>query len=651
MIGRPTLLFLAALPCASILCAQDQDPILARIPKDTTNLLVIRDPLPHVEALLQTPELEEVARATADLQQEVFGMKVSPGLLQKQMQLFVPFVPREIVVAAPPQAMVAFGHLCSSMLAGFLASTSSAGDVEVAELRAVAQKHLVQLQLPNFMASVRARDERTAELWFETVGDAFAEVADDGFVLTGADDVLTVVLHPSKINGGKMLEQLRSIELDPAPLEGLSTTFTVTLAGDRITLQVGPQGPVGLTKDALHELWRAGDEQLLFTTLHVEEALPMWNESLGLLEAAMETTHDIVMPQVVPISSMLTRLADLSPTVTSSMVMDNGIEWVLVETFDEDETIEWAAPPKALLQCLDPNAGGLMLANVPFDLLLAGMFEGVLEEIGTRARRPEFVELYQWLSDKTESLREFLGGESSAVFTSGVALVTSETTLKGLSYGDTAMRDLPFFAWAAVAAADDAESATGFCTHIGELLAEAMDSEIEAPWLETDLGFGLPTRVLLWRLMLPDGVRFEVTEGFVPHHVQKGDLMIVSTDPALTRTLLARMDGPVEVDKPDEGVLAWSQLSGTQMASMTRMLGQWVLEIQKHAPEELRFAAEIDGVMQVVAAALQNVDRYEQKLTISNTEMRDTTRLLLKPAGEREAMRARAQKAPEQKGK
>ena len=78
-----------------------QDPILAQLPADTTNLLVIRDPLTHVNALLGSPLVRSVLAESGELQQELFGRRFEPTSVRALIAQFASFVPSELVIAAP----------------------------------------------------------------------------------------------------------------------------------------------------------------------------------------------------------------------------------------------------------------------------------------------------------------------------------------------------------------------------------------------------------------------------------------------------------------------------------------------------------------------------------------------------------------------
>ena len=622
-----------------MLSAQGQDPILAAVPKDATSLLVIRDPLPHIEALLASPEIAEIARATADLQQELLGMTMQPATLQKQLGLFVTFVPTEIVVAAPPEAMVALARLGSCLLAGFCASQQKDAEATATALRLCAQEHMAKVQMPAVTAWVRARNERTAEQWFEAIGETLDRVADDGLVVTATGDVLTVALQPSKINGGKMMARIREIALDPTPLEALATTFTVTLDGDRIALQLGTAAAPGLPASALGQLWQPSGDQLLFGKLDMAGSQTMWGECTEWLYPAIESMDENLSATVVPMAEAVSRLAEMAPRSVSSIVVNNGLQFVLEERFNEDASVEFAAPPPELLRCLDPKLGAFALLNLPFDVVLSGLLDQVESELASRSHRPDPLAAYEALTSNAAGVMDFLAGESSAVFGSGVVVVSSEVTMSGLVVAGMPMRDLPVLALAAVAPADDAESASSFCAQLGELVAQAVGVEVTSMWRDEDLGFGLPTRTLQWQQLLPADVKVTVNSGFLPHHVQRGELMIVSTDPTLTRTLLARMDGTIETAPPSADTIAWSFTTGEQMASMCNMLGQWLLELAKVAPKPMPMAEEVHVALQVAARAMQQVECYDQRLTMRDDWMRDEAKLLLKPAAVRAAAR------------
>lgn len=100
------------------LLAQQGDPILQQLPHDANNLLVIRDPLPHLDAALASPALAELMSSTASLQRELFGAEVpvSPEQLRGLLGTVREFVPTELVLATTPASQMSLARLLRGAL-------------------------------------------------------------------------------------------------------------------------------------------------------------------------------------------------------------------------------------------------------------------------------------------------------------------------------------------------------------------------------------------------------------------------------------------------------------------------------------------------------------------------------------------------------
>src|SRR5262245_31842419 len=211
---RAHTLLAVALPIAAA-TAQTSASILDRLPKDATNLLVVRDPLPYVDAVLASPELRAAAAATAELQSELVGFELDPARLAKMLQPFRDFVPTEVVIATTPAAAREIVRMAmAAMYGGVLTQGGRALAGELATtLTSELTTGLQTLRPPTVSGWVRFRTERMASRLFDQIGDALT-AAGEGIERAGEADRMVVTIHPAQVAGGLLATLLRAVAVD-----------------------------------------------------------------------------------------------------------------------------------------------------------------------------------------------------------------------------------------------------------------------------------------------------------------------------------------------------------------------------------------------------------------------------------------------------
>lgn len=610
----------AALLFAAPLLAQ-HDPVLTGIPQDATNVFVLRDPLPHVDAFLKSKAMAEVGEATKELQQQAFGGSYSPAQLARMLTPFRDFVPTEVVVAMPPSSMHALSEIGAALLCGFLSMQPIGDDELEQELRDDAAAHIAKIAMPAMYVRVRARSERAAEGWFDSVVEALEGVPDDGFVVTAKESSVDVAFEVGKLGDGGMAERLRSIGLDPAPVERLTGSFTIALDGDALVLRAGSLGAGQLVDAQLGALWMPKGDQLLFGMLDHEDALEVYTECFERVSTVQEAMDDDEDGVLLKLSELVGRFADLTPKVVGSLVVRDGIDWVIEHDFGGEE-LEIDAPRPELLRCLALENASITIVNLTLDVMVTSLADALLGELAERADKEGVLQAYQAILDRGAGLFDFFGGEESSVFEMGCVFAVRESVLRDVRMGGNDLGELPFPAFAIVAPATDAAAGTRFGDRLGELLGEAFGAEGSAKWSDVDLGLGAPTRTLAWQRFLPEGTA--VGSGLELHHVQKGQWLVLSSDARLSKDLLDRLAAKDLPPGVEPGLLARNGVTGEQMQTAMRMFSTWIERLGEHEPS-MRFTKEIATFFEVVGQAVRYVDRYEDVMTVRGSVLREQT--------------------------
>ena len=83
-----------------VLAAQEPEPILARVSAETTNIVVLRDPLPVLERLLASPATATLLAGTESIQKDAFGRTFDAATLRRQLTIVAPMIPATRPVVA-----------------------------------------------------------------------------------------------------------------------------------------------------------------------------------------------------------------------------------------------------------------------------------------------------------------------------------------------------------------------------------------------------------------------------------------------------------------------------------------------------------------------------------------------------------------------
>jgi hypothetical protein len=625
MLRRAAVPFVLAL---APVAAQDGDPILRQLPADATNLIVVRDPMPHVDAILESAELRAVTEAVGPLLREELGFDVAPAALKRQLALFTDLVPTEIVVAASPATALSLANMVrAGQTALSLEFDQDAGKIrasmptgESVHLEALA-KALAAVTAPSLVAWVRVRNERVAERWFDQCADLLAKGKEREPELRVEVDgpSLRVRVQPAKVRGGLLAQHLRGLGLGDealAPLLALEFQATLEQDGACLRLRLGEPAPPPLAAGKLGRLWRPGNAQWMFGQIDFEAA----QEVLATVVESDEVAAPAAMSApLIAFRAFLQGAVDAGPRVHAAIDIDRGIVRTTEHDFgDAIDDVDYEPAPQELVRCLRPEDGPFLLTSLPLDALLVGVHQEVLDQLASRANRRGGLLAFAAIRDRGAALFDYLGSEDSAVFETGAAIVTRAAACRRLRAGEYTLPALPFCAVAVIAVAEDADTASGFVDRTTQLLAEALGAEGKALWAPADLGLGVPTRSLQWQKFTPAG--FELDADFAPHAAQSHDVLILSTDLALTRELLARIEGRDQAVTPGPRTIGWTRASGEHIASAIGGARSWVEALNTAG------ALHADAALPVLTALeslARQFDRYEGLLEFDGTWLRE----------------------------
>lgn len=600
--------------------AQQDDPILARLPANTTSVFVLRDPMPHVDALLGAEPVRALLAASGDLQQELLGMRLDAAALQRQIGLFRNLVPVEVGIAGSQRTTAAVLAALEAGLAlgvlPLLADQQDTGEL-VAELRAAAAASLPGLAATELLAWVRTRDERTAEQWYDALAEAAAELpAGDGLVVEERGEGLTIRMRLLTAFGGRLRQRLVQVGIEvPADLDP-ELVATVEQSGDRLQLRLGqpPAGPLAAAQ--LGPLWSSRPQPLVFAKVDLGDLQEEFDEVVEGMLAAADTVDDEAT--AARLFAAVARFEQLAVSQCGSVVVDDGVAMTVEQDVGEFAPDELDAPDAAVLRCLERGHGPFTLSASSLDVWLVGWFAELATRTAQRGRL---------MGAGFAAAYDYLGGEESAVFAPGTLVVTRPAACR--SVAEPPLGAMPFAALAVVARAHSAAEARDFVHAMtGHLLPDLGDDD--DVWPEQDLGLGVPTNVLDLAKVLPAVAAAGLDADFAPHWCTTGSLLIVSTDPKLTAGLLARARGEAVADVPVENVIDWSHWPGEHWGSVCAGLAVWwraLPKLRQSMPPALR---RFDALLEVVAALAPSVDHIETVSELDGTTLRSVSRLRLR---------------------
>jgi hypothetical protein len=314
---------------------------------------------------------------------------------------------------------------------------------------------------------------------------------------------------------------------------------------------------------------------------------------------------------------MLLRLAGASDDTTA--VIGTGPEgaWVHLEyAFDElpDDELEFV--PAGLLRFADERET-FWLSSGTLDSVLAATWQGVASRAESRGRDVPAEDLFA-------AVVEYLDGEESAVFASGVAIVARGAAFRGAK--DWKHGPMPFAAGALATLPTSAAEGEQFVREITRLFAEAVGGAVPK-WEPADLGLGVPTHAL--RLdTIPALAALALDWDFRPHWFFIDRTMVVSTDPQLSKDLQRR--AAKQPEAPAERLCEWLHCPGQLLVDGTAGLGRWVPLLGALGVGKEQGIKELTVLCKLLSAASQHVERIERKSTLIGKVLRERSLLRLR---------------------
>lgn len=601
--------------------AQSPDPLLARLPADASNVLIVRDVLPHVEALLRSPQVRELLDATGELQEEQFGMRFDPAALQQQLNLVRGFVPLSAGFGMSTASVERFVVTARTMLlAGLLMAAQPARGVPAELLEAVrteAARALAVVAEPDLLAWITLRDPRLAESWFDAAVEALQPMAEDpGLELTVEDSVLTVRVAPMTVGGGRVHELLTklgvAIPADFAP----RWTAQLRQDGGDLTLRVGKPAAGPLAPATFGRVWTGTRDELAAMRFDMTSLVEMLETDLVHVENLAE--YGAKLQQfAMRVSALLTQIEELAVPTTGSVRVGDGLQFVQEGDLGGDVAELVPAPPLELVRCLRPDEGPFSLVAVPLDqVVMYSMEEGVARA----ARRGD-------VPPVLTALQQFFAGEDSAVFASGCAFVSRAAAFRGAAGWQHG--PMPFAAGAVLGVLDEGEDAAAFVRELSLVVGEVLD--LDGPLTTAkDLGLGVPTQALRLEL-LPAPFGVGVDADWAPHWFQVGAVLVVSTDVGLSRDLLQRLRGEAAPTLPPGRLVSWSLWRGSHLAAAFAGLMRW-LEVTGQAKGDPGLLRTFTTVCDLAGRLL---DRFEWITDLDGNVLRQRLDVRLVPAAKK----------------
>lgn len=600
--------------------AQEVDPILARLPADATNVLLVRDPMPHVEAILGSPLLVEALRGTAELQRELLGMRFDAVGLRRQIGLFRNLVPTEVAITGSTRTFADLVQLCDVGAAAVLLPMlqgNGAGDADAAaDLRAAAVAALRELGSVDLLVRVQARDERTADGWFERVADVVPQLPlGDGLEFVAEDARLTLRVRPLRCLDGELRQRLARAGVEvPADLDP-ELVVTLELRGAELELRLGAPAAGPLAAAALGPLWRPTSAQWLFAKLDPGAAAEAGQEFAERLFAVSE---DLDRSFALRLLAFGNNVLDLLQPTTASLVVDRGFVMTKEAGIGEEAGVELDDPDPAVVRCVVPDDGPFVLSALPLDALLANTFDGIGQRLAQRGRA---------MDDEMAKALDFLDGDESSLFAPGVLVVTRAAGFRGAA--GWRLGAMPFAAVAMVARANDAASARTFVTELTARLQQGFGIAGDV-WRDADLGLGVPTQVLDLAVVHPGYGELGIDADFAPHWCVVGDVLVLSTDPALTAALVACIHGERAAALPVQRLVDWSSWPGPAWRATVDGLGKWFAAVRDGIGEDDPRFAMLGPVLEALTPLLATIASLETVTELDGDTLREITRLRLR---------------------
>ncbi|HZN38433.1 MAG TPA: hypothetical protein VFD82_06495 [Planctomycetota bacterium] len=601
-----------------VLAAQEPaDPILARLSAETTNVVVVRDPVALIAPLLASPEAVAVLTATADAQRLWFGRAFDTVALQRQLDLMAPMIPVEIVVAAPTRTMDRLSHAaplfaCCTALQ-MLARGKGTDDAVLARIRAAAQQNLAQLDGMPLQAWVRARDERTAEGWFDTLAKhAQARGKELGLTVELRDARMTLRGEPFAA-GASARRALDAAGIDASTAPAWVVDATIEQRGAVIELTVGKLAPPPCAAARLHP-WPRDGATLLFARSEVGEGVAYLTGAYDAVTAVAGA--DLARGDTALMGQLLDFLGRVDAVTTNQSValqVAQGVVWTHEKRHESPPGDSDTDVPLALARLLRPDDGPFAVTCDRLDVVLTMLIDTLLPvHLDDEDYSMSTLMRTQW-----RGVIEFLDGEDSAVFMPGTLLVTRENTLPAA--GERPAR--PFAGVALVARTQSNTAGAGFMASLATHIGAAADLQVPL-WRETELGLGVPAYAFNVAGVAPQLQPFVDAGGFVPHWFAEAGMLVLSTDPGLSKELIARARGEAR-PLPQARLLRWAQLRGDHLEAAVAAVEQWP-ELSGDAMARTR------SLLEALRAVVAHIELVETVSFVGSSAVREQTTLRLR---------------------
>ena len=616
---RPTLRAVAMFAIAPLLPAQD--PILQRLPADTAQLLVIRDPLPRIEAILAAPGVREMLAGSADLQRELNGMAMDAAALSRQLGLFRNLIPTEIVVAAPPTAgtdLLRIGY--TAVCVAVLQAIGKNADKDLIDNATTACQQCVDaLRPPELTGWVTTRDERTAESWFDSIADWAGKLPlMDGLEIDFADSRITARIRPFDLHLGMLRSQLGRFGVKVPADRTFQIDAVLEQSGNRLQLRVGDPGKGQAPVERMGAQWLP--EALVYLRHDVGDGEVLVVEAAQLISQALDADlEEQAAELLLRVMAAVERLLVLGPVTTASLVVGETTAWTVEADMGEDLPDD--EPSAATLRALTPESGPFLLTEMTADMALLSLYEEFETRAMQRADRAGSMELFEWLGTHLSGAVDYLGSEESSVFQPGTLVSVRSAGFRGCKA--MAIGEMPFFSVTMIAKVADAASGRQFVETLTARLAEASGVDPKKVWAEADLGVGEPTFAFAWEL-IPGFADLGLDADLRPHWLIVDDHLLFGTDPAGSKAMVARMRGTATTPLPATSTFAWMVAEGKHLSAAGRGIAAWAQALAGRGAN--RGEAELTRrVGEMVAALMHLVERYESHTTVDGSVMRERT--------------------------
>lgn len=563
-----------------------QESVLARVPQAFPNVVHVLDVLPHVERLFESPRFAETwALAMAEVRE---GDAAVVGSLPEQLRgllgLARDSVPEEMVVAWSPATSASFGAVLEATVrlgTGWFVGARGIDDPTLATYRADAVAALRDVAAPSAVLAIRMRDERTAELQFEqlvtTVTAAFpdAEIGTESDTIDVPAAVMLALLADPLIDRvaalGIFAADSAESEAVRAALAKLVADLRIERDGDVLMARIGKvEGPYRDPAAPLCATGPAAGAVVLQTAWELERFRDRAASAYDVLMSLGEDATDAMFEVDPERMSGLYENVEFLAMMPASGATRVAVAATSVEV-DLRELLEWIPPTlatTAIGRVLPQDAGIVARSSFwTFDEAAFLLYDGLIGELEGVAQaaaafdRPELATVAEHAATSLmwqfEGVWDLLAGEESAVFEEGVVAVFD---------GDSG----PHLAIAGLTKL--AGTGQVLFARLVDEVARGMELEVPENGFLTDVELepGLTAKVA--RLPGVPGIDApDAARRCIPHVVEVDGLFVVSTNPELTRAVVAAHrsgDAPA----PDDDLVGETRASGAAVATYVRSL-------------------------------------------------------------------------------